>query len=172
MLWFSLVVSIHIGCFRTGKKGLLGLFGLVFGMEIGFKLATKQLIWLLNPCHMLSMLQLFLMVSPNNIFSAYLFRWSLILSLLLECLLLYCQNSYLLANRSSVGTSLSRDQHIGASVGVDNLLGPTHSSPSQSSLPDSFRWPVYFRVIHKLHVVITQLFDVLHLPLAYSSTNW
>lgn len=59
---------------RTGKKGLLGLFGLVFGMEIGFKLATRQLIWLLNPCHMLSFIQLFLIVSPNTKFSTYLFR--------------------------------------------------------------------------------------------------
>jgi len=59
---------------RTGKKTLLGLFGLVFGMEIGFKLATKQLIWLLNPCHMLSFLQLFLLVAPHNKASTYLFR--------------------------------------------------------------------------------------------------
>jgi len=59
---------------RTGKKSLLGLFGLVFGMEIGFKLATRQLIWLLNPCHMLSFIQLFLIVSPKTKFSTYLFR--------------------------------------------------------------------------------------------------
>jgi len=59
---------------RTGKKTLLGLFGLVFGMEIGFKLATRQLIWLLNPCHMLSFLQIFLLVAPNNKVSTVLFR--------------------------------------------------------------------------------------------------
>jgi len=59
---------------RTGKKGLLGIFGLVFGMEIGFKLATRQLIWLLNPCHMLSFIQLFLLVSPKSKASTYLFR--------------------------------------------------------------------------------------------------
>lgn len=59
---------------RTGKKTLLGLFGIVFGMEIGFKLATRQLIWLLNPCHMLSFIQMFLLVSPNNKVSAVLFR--------------------------------------------------------------------------------------------------
>ena len=43
-------------------------------MEIGFKLATRQLIWLLNPCHVLSFIQLFLIVSPNTKFSTYLFR--------------------------------------------------------------------------------------------------
>lgn len=59
---------------RTGKKSLLGLFGMVFGIEIGFKLATKQLIWLLNPCHMLSFIQLFLLVSPQTKVSTYLFR--------------------------------------------------------------------------------------------------
>jgi len=59
---------------RTGKKTLLGLFGLVFGIEIGFKLATRQLIWLLNPCHMLSFLQIFLLVSPNTRASTLLFR--------------------------------------------------------------------------------------------------
>ena len=43
-------------------------------MEIGFKLATRQLIWLLNPCHMLSFIQLFLLVSPQTKASTYLFR--------------------------------------------------------------------------------------------------
>ena len=59
---------------RTGKRSLLGLFGVVFGMQIGFKLSSRQLIWLLNPCHMLSFIQLFLLVSPNTKFSTYLFR--------------------------------------------------------------------------------------------------
>jgi len=68
------IVDPHVLPSRTGKRSLLGLFGVVFGMQIGFKLSSRQLIWLLNPCHMLSFIQLFLLVSPNTKFSTYLFR--------------------------------------------------------------------------------------------------
>lgn len=39
------------------RQILLVLHTFVFGIEIGFKLATSTLIWILNPCHIITMLQ-------------------------------------------------------------------------------------------------------------------
>ena len=40
-----------------GKRLLLVLMCLTFGIELGFKLATRQFIWIFNPCHVTSMIQ-------------------------------------------------------------------------------------------------------------------
>ena len=42
---------------RTGRKVMLMIMCVIFGIEIGFKCATKQVIWLLNPCHVITMVQ-------------------------------------------------------------------------------------------------------------------
>lgn len=42
---------------RFGRKLLLTILCLIWGIEIGFKFATSQLIFLLNPCHMITMVQ-------------------------------------------------------------------------------------------------------------------
>ena len=43
-------------------------------IEIGFKLSTRQLIFILNPCHMLTLIQLILLISPPRRWMHILFR--------------------------------------------------------------------------------------------------
>ncbi len=42
---------------RFGRKLLLAAFCLIFGIEIGYKLSTRQLIFILSPCHIVTMIQ-------------------------------------------------------------------------------------------------------------------
>jgi len=41
----------------VGRRVMLLVMCVTFGVEIGFKLATRQLIWILNPCHLVTMMQ-------------------------------------------------------------------------------------------------------------------
>jgi len=60
--------------YSQGRSCFLTLYGLVFGVEIGFKLASNQVIWLLNPCHVISMVQLCLLSLPVTPFTAAVYR--------------------------------------------------------------------------------------------------
>ncbi|CAH0557557.1 unnamed protein product [Brassicogethes aeneus] len=54
----------------TGKRNLLILMSLIWGMEIGYKLSSRTVIYLLNPCHVTTAIQLNLLNGP---LLAYLF---------------------------------------------------------------------------------------------------
>ncbi|XP_014673878.1 PREDICTED: transmembrane protein 164-like [Priapulus caudatus] len=58
----------------TLKKMLLVVMCLAFGIELGFKFATKQLIFLLNPCHIATMLQIYVLTAPPSELVVKLFR--------------------------------------------------------------------------------------------------
>jgi hypothetical protein len=42
---------------RFGRKLLLASLCLIWGIEIGYKLSSRQLIFILNPCHVATMIQ-------------------------------------------------------------------------------------------------------------------
>lgn len=57
-----------------GKRILLVSMCLTFGIELGFKLATRQFIWIFNPCHVTSMIQIYILAAPPGKFVTAMFR--------------------------------------------------------------------------------------------------
>ncbi|CAH1781600.1 unnamed protein product [Owenia fusiformis] len=61
--------------FNAGSKRLLlVIMCLTYGIELGFKFATRQMIWILNPCHLVTMVQIYLLAAPPTKLTMALFR--------------------------------------------------------------------------------------------------
>lgn len=58
----------------VGKRILLVVHCLIFGIELGFKFATKQMIYILNPCHVATMMQIFCLAAPSGRLTTTVFR--------------------------------------------------------------------------------------------------
>lgn len=76
----------------TGRRFLLMTMCLIFGTEIGFKLASRQMIWILNQCHVVTILQV-----NSYLLLVYFVTAGLMLDqcllLNLECVQLYFRKS-------------------------------------------------------------------------------
>lgn len=59
---------------QTSRRVILVIVCLTFGMELGFKFATRQVLWLLNPCHLCTMTQIYLLMAPPSKTSMCVFR--------------------------------------------------------------------------------------------------
>lgn len=66
--FLNITLPKSYGCEKRdgGKQLLLILSSLVIGIEIGFKFATRSVIYLLNPCHITTFLQIYLLASPPS----------------------------------------------------------------------------------------------------------
>lgn len=59
----------------AAKRLMLVCMCIVFGIELGFKFATRQMLWILNPCHLITMSQIWLLAAPQNKISMAIFRF-------------------------------------------------------------------------------------------------
>lgn len=57
-----------------GKQLLLITMTFLLGLEMGFKLCTRTAIYILNPCHITSMLQVYLLAAKPSKWTSTLFR--------------------------------------------------------------------------------------------------
>lgn len=57
-----------------GKQLLLITMAALLGLEMGFKLCTRTAIYILNPCHITSILQVYLLAAKPNKWTTALFR--------------------------------------------------------------------------------------------------
>ena len=59
----------------AGRQFLLVVFCLMLGLLVGYKLAKRELVWMLCPCHVVTSLQIYLLAtSPTSKYTNTIFR--------------------------------------------------------------------------------------------------
>ncbi|XP_046467637.1 transmembrane protein 164 isoform X1 [Neodiprion pinetum] len=66
--------SPYVNQDRVGKRVLLIFMSLILGMEIGFKFSSRTVIYLLNPCHVTTVMQLYLLAAEPSQTVTAIFR--------------------------------------------------------------------------------------------------
>ncbi|XP_015429610.1 PREDICTED: transmembrane protein 164 [Dufourea novaeangliae] len=66
--------QIYIDHDRVGRRMLLIIMALVLGIEIGFKLTSRTVVYLFNPCHITTAVQLYLLAAAPSPTVTTLFR--------------------------------------------------------------------------------------------------
>lgn len=56
------------------RRLVLVVYALLWGIEIGFKLASRSFIYILNPCHMVTLIQIILLTFSSNYYTRGLYR--------------------------------------------------------------------------------------------------
>lgn len=59
---------------HAGKQALLIMMSALLGLEMGFKLCTRTAIYILNPCHITSMIQVYLLAAKPSKWTTAAFR--------------------------------------------------------------------------------------------------
>ncbi|CAG9823491.1 unnamed protein product [Phaedon cochleariae] len=73
----TLPTAAYVRRDRGGRRALLVAMCVVWGMEIGYKFSSRTVIYLLNPCHVTTAIQIYLLaVSPSKAVTA-VFRFHL-----------------------------------------------------------------------------------------------
>lgn len=58
----------------AGKQALLIMMSALLGLEMGYKLCTRTAIYILNPCHITSMIQVYLLAAKPSTWTTSIFR--------------------------------------------------------------------------------------------------
>lgn len=100
--WPRLTLPSKLHCARitgseTCKRLLLAIMCLTFGIELGFKLASQQFIWVLNPCHLITMTQ----VSSIVLLSVFSINLPPSIDFLQETYLIWCMSCLSLCDSMS-----------------------------------------------------------------------
>jgi len=74
-VWSEISVPVATSSVVSGSRQAVTAFmTTIFGIQIGYKLVSRTLIWLLQPCHGITVLQIVLLAAPHNRYTNSVYR--------------------------------------------------------------------------------------------------